>query len=192
MRFFYFLLFIAGTLCSHSQEIPESEFLMRMDRGEDMMNRGEYEEAEKEFLFILNNKEVLPTNLAFLFGRNSYHLGQFKQSINWLNKYIQLKGTKGRYYEEAVKFLDLSEENYIEIQRQRQKDMISELTDSNYDCGGLDKMICPVCKGSGVIVSQGAFGKTYKTCPYSAGEAYLSCQDYNDFMRGTMLPKLTN
>ena len=26
---------------------------------------------------------------------------------------------------------------------------------ANYDCGGLEKMLCPVCHGSGVIIESG-------------------------------------
>ena len=186
------LLILLATQAAIAQEITESEFLRRMDLGEDLMRKGNYEAAQQEFLFILNNKEVLPNNLAYLFGRNSYHLEQYKQSINWLNKYIQLKGTKGRYYDEAVKYLQFSEDRYLGIQRSRMTEAIAELPDPDYDCGGLQKMICPVCRGSGVVIKQGPFGETYKTCPYSAGEAYLSCKDYNDFMRGILEPKLTN
>ncbi len=175
-----------------AQEIPEGEFFRRMDLGEDLMNQGDYEAAQDEFLYILKNKEVLPTNLAYLFGRNSYHLNQFKQSINWLNKYLQIKGTKGQYHNDAVKYLHMAEEKYLAIQRSKNKSAISNLNANSYDCGGLDKMICPVCKGNGVIVTQGPFGNTYKTCPYSAGESFLSCDEYNDFMSGIMEPKLSN
>lgn len=176
----------------YSQEIPEGEFYRRMDLGEDFMKQGQYEEADVEFRFVLDNKKVLPSNLAYLFGRNSYHLNQHKQSINWLNKYIQLKGTKGQYYNEAVRYLHLAEEKYLEIQRQKQQATVQGLEPSSYDCGGLDKMICPVCKGDGVIITRGAFGNTYKTCPYSAGDSYLTCEEYNMFMSGILEPKLSN
>lgn len=187
------LLFIViFPILGFSQEITQGEFSRRLDLGEDLMKKGEYELAQSEFLFILENQKVLPPNLAYLFGRNSYHLSQYKQSINWLNKYIQIKGTKGPYHDEAVKFLNLSEDKYLEIQRSRTAEMTEKLANQRYDCGGLEKMICPVCKGNGVIISQGAFGESYKTCPYSGGESYLSCGDYNDFMSGLLEPKFTN
>lgn len=174
------------------QQITEADFLKRMDRGEDLMKQGNHEEADVEFRFVIDNMKVLPSEIAFLFGQNSYHLNKFKQSINWLNKYIQIKGTKGRYYEPAVQYLTRAESRYIEIQREKNKEMSSDLASGDYDCDGLDKMICPVCHGSGVIIKETHFGKVYKTCPYSAGEPYLSCEEYNLFMRGLLEPKITN
>lgn len=174
-----------------AQLISESEFLRRMDVGEDLMKKGNYEAANSEFLFILNNKDVLPANLAYFFGRNSYHMKQYKQSINWLNKYIQLKGTRGTYYAEAVQFLQRAEKEFLELNRiSREPNTNITLTAEDYDCGGLEKMICPVCKGNGVIVRKGSFesNRSYQTCPYSNGESYLSCEDYNKFMRGELDP----
>jgi tetratricopeptide (TPR) repeat protein len=184
---------LAGFLCFFitglsAQQISESEFARRMDRGELLMKEGRYEEAQEEFLFIINNKEVLPSNIAYFFGRNSYHIGEFKQSINWLNKYIQLKGTGGLYYNEAVSFLESAENEYMKIQRALSSATSQQLTNDDYDCGGLDKMICPVCKGSGVLIKQGPIDKYYQTCPYCEGNSYLSCEDYNLFMRGRLQP----
>lgn len=149
------------------------------------MKSGKYEEANQALLFVLGNLKPLPPKVAYLFGRNSYHLGQYKQSINWLNKYIQLQGTGGAYYDQAVSFLNRSEEQYMKIQRANSVDN-SLSTESLYDCGGLDKMICPVCKGEGVVIKKSAFGNTYQTCPYSKGLSYLSCEDYNLFMMGKL------
>ena len=182
-------LFLVGE--SLSQEITEGQFATAMDRGEALMKQGKYEEANESFLFVINNKEVLPSSIAFLFGQNSYHLQKYKQSINWLNKYIQIKGTQGRYYEPAVYYLQLSEKAYIEIQRKRSQEMANELVNEDYDCDGLDNMICPVCHGSGVIIKTGYFDKIYQTCPYSAGEGYLTCEEYNLFMRGLLEPKVS-
>ena len=140
----------------------------------------------------MQNMTTLPSNLAYYFGKNSYHLGKYKQSINWLNKYIQLKGARGRFYEDAVRILQLSEDEYLKVEREKSDEMRSSLSSGEYDCGGLEKMICPVCKGEGVLIKQGPFENLYKTCPYSAGEPYLTCEEYNLFMKGELEPKIKN
>ena len=171
--------------------IRDSEYFRRMDLGKEYMNSGKHQEAEIEFLFVINNREVLPGDIAYLFGRNSFHLDKYKQGINWLNKYIQLKGTKGRYYEPAIHYLQLAEDAYLKIQREKVLNMAREISNvPDFDCGGLDKMICPVCHGSGVIIQRNYFEEVYITCPYSGGEPYLSCSDYNLFMKGELKPKI--
>ncbi len=182
------VLFVGSSV---GQEITEGQLATAMDRGEELMKQGKFEDANESFLFVINNQKVLPSSMAFLFGQNSYHLKKYKQSINWLNKYIQIKGTQGRYYEPAVYYLQLAENAYIELQRKKMEDMAGELVNEDYDCDGLDNMICPVCHGNGVIIKAGYFDRIYKTCPYSAGEPYLSCEDYNLFMRGLLEPKVT-
>lgn len=179
-------LFIAS-LAVYAQEIPEREFYRRIDQGESFMKSGRYEEADQEFLFVLQNMPSLPPKVAYFFGRNSYHLGRYKQSINWLNKYLQLQGTSAAYYDQAVSFLDRAENEYMKIQRA--DTTLNDLTKpSFYDCGGLSKMICPVCNGNGVVIRSNPFGNVYETCHYCLGNSYLTCEDYNLFMMGKLDP----
>lgn len=168
----------------------ESELIGKMEKGAELMALGKYDSAQMLFQFVLQNMEKLPSEMAYFFGRNSFHLGKYKQSINWLNKYIQLKGTKGIYYEPAIQYLQYSEDEYLKIQRSQAKRFEEDIATAEYDCGGLEKMLCPVCHGSGVVVHAGIFDEVYKTCPYSLGEGYLSCKEYNLFMRGDLEPKL--
>ena len=56
---------------------------------------------------ILNNNRV-SSELTFLFGKNSFFLEKYEQSINWLNKYLELKGESGIFSDESIKFLELS------------------------------------------------------------------------------------
>lgn len=189
IKLIYFSTFIFGAQLSNAQIIRESTFNQKIQQGAKWMAIGQYDSAQAAFRFVLDNKKKLPSDLVYYFGRNSYHIKKYKQSINWLNKYIQLKGTKGKYYEIALQYLHYAEEEYRKIIRKDQKIVQEELNSADYDCGGLSKMLCPVCRGSGVIVSDGVFGKTYKTCPYSLGEGYLSCEEYNLFMRGKLKPR---
>ncbi|MEM6641343.1 MAG: hypothetical protein AAF616_00075 [Bacteroidota bacterium] len=189
VKHLFLVLLLLGSFLGQGQIIRESELRRRMDVGAELMATGYYDSAQVLFQSVLQNMEKLPSEVAYLFGRNSYHLGKYKQSINWLNKYIQLKGTKGRYYEAAIQFLQFAEDEYLRIQRQAAKQVSIDLNSAEYDCGGLEKMLCPVCHGSGVVIQAGVFERVYKTCPYSLGEGYLSCDEYNLFMRGELAPK---
>ena len=65
-----------------------------MEEGVNLMEGGKYEEADRIFKRVLRNMEVLPAEISYYFGKNSYFLNQYKQSINWLNKYIELHWLK--------------------------------------------------------------------------------------------------
>lgn len=173
-------------------QVLKTDLTRRIDVGREMMLGGSYDSADYQFSIVLQKLQPLPSEMAYYYGRNSYHLGKYKRAINWLNKYIQLKGARGIHYEETVQFLQLSEEAYL---RERREDAIAvseELASIDFDCGGLEKMLCPVCSGSGVIIEPGKFDPIYKTCPYSLGEGFLSCEDYNLFMKGKLEPKISD
>ncbi len=190
MKYLLFPLFVLLVYMSHAQRAMDGAVSMKLDQAVELLLKGQYEAADKEFRELFTIMETLPSDLAYYFGRNSYHLQKYKQSINWLNKYIQLKGTRGRFYEEATRYLQYSEEEYIKENQARRKNMESDLSGGEYDCGGLAKMICPVCHGNGVVIKKGAFENLYTTCPYSLGESFLSCEEYNLFMKGSLKPKL--
>ena len=190
MRKLFTTYFILGLLICQAQIVRENELNLKIEQGAQLMALGNYDSAQVLFQFVLQNMEKLPSEVAYFFGRNSFHLEKYKQSINWLNKYIQLKGTKGTYYEPAIQYLQYAEDEYLRIQRSQAKRFKDDLEDANYDCGGLEKMICPVCHGSGVVIQSGIFEEVYSTCPYSLGEGYLSCDEYNQFMRGELEPKI--
>src|SRR5262245_27784103 len=62
-----------------------------------LMETGLYEQADVKFLYVLKNIKSVPSDLAYYFGENSYQIGKYKQSVDWLNKYIQLKGSTGKF-----------------------------------------------------------------------------------------------
>jgi tetratricopeptide (TPR) repeat protein len=186
---FFFVLFL-GILASG--QVLKTDLNRRIDVGKEMMLGGSYDSADYQFSIVLQKLQPLPSEMAYLYGRNSYHLGKYKRAINWLNKYIQLKGARGIHYEETVQYLQLSEEAYIKERKENALAVSEELATTDFDCGGLGKMLCPVCSGSGVIIEPGKFDPIYKTCPYSLGEGFLSCEDYNLFMKGKLEPKISD
>lgn len=148
-----------------------------------------YEEADEKFLYALKNSKSIPSDLTYHFGRNSFYLGKYKQSVDWLNKYIQLKGTTGQYSEASAEWLKKAETELLKEQKVQSKQAAEILSkDYDIDCGPAGKVVCPVCNGATVIIKKGYFGETYKTCPYCSKHGFLSCEDYNKLVRGQLSP----
>ena len=164
--------------------------LKDLDTGVDFLETGNYKEADVYFRKVLKKVEVLPTNLSYYFGKNSFYLNKYKQSIDWLSKYIELEGAKGRFFSDAVEHLNKAESEYRKQREAEIQKVVAELsTEREIDCGISGKVKCPVCHGEGVIIKEGAFGKEYTTCPYSDGQGMLTCEEFNLLIRGRLKPK---
>lgn len=161
---------------------------MRIDSAVRLSEEGHYEEADKKFVSILKTIRSVPSDLTFYFGRNSFLLGKFKQSVDWLNKYIQLKGTQGQFSEQAIEWLGKAETELMkekEKEAQRAAEVLSR--DFEIDCGPTGKVMCPTCKGSTVVVKRNYFGEVYKTCPSCSKRGYLTCPEYNKLLKGQLI-----
>lgn len=161
----------------------------RMDSAIVLMNMERYEEADAKFRSVLTNIKSVPSDLTFHFGKNSYFLGKYKQSIDWLTKYIQLKGTTGQYSTEASEWLKKAEQGLLQ-ERQVQNAKAVELLSRDFtiDCGPAGKVVCPVCNGSTVIIKKTYLGDKYSTCGYCNKTGQLSCDDYNKLLKGQLKP----
>lgn len=174
----------------NQQQARRAEVARTIEQGVALMDEGDHEGAEAKFKEVLKNAEVVPTDLTFYFGKNSYHLGRYQQSIDWLNKYIELKGTTGQHYEECTEYLKNSNEAFLLVRKEEREEAKRILTSSyDIDCGPAGKVICPVCMGKGVIIEKGPFGNSYRTCPYSDEHGYLTCEEYNKLLKGELKPK---
>ena len=155
------------------------------------MDAGNYPEADERFKEVLKNLDVLPAEICYYFGKNSYYIEEYKQSINWLNKYIELKGTKGQFFKSCVEYLEKSEQAYLVQQESEKENILYELSRENeFDCGGNQFFKCPICKGEGVVFEPGKINNVlYKTCPYCAGNGRITCDEYKLFLKGELKPK---
>ena len=75
---------------------------------ENLILQKKYLEADSILKEKIKNSDKVSSDLTFLFGKNSFFLNKYKQSINWLNKYLELRGQAGKYSDETIKFLELS------------------------------------------------------------------------------------
>jgi len=189
MKSIYIFLFIFVTFTAQAQGILHTQGITKMDRGKDAMYDGDYLVADKLFKEALASIEKLPSQLVYFFGRNSYHLKRHKQAIDWLNKYIALKGTVGQYSDEAIKYLEQANLAYVESRSNEIEAVANQLNnEGRIDCPN-DRVICPVCQGSGVVITAGSFELNYKICPYSGLEGILTCDEYNLYLKGQLDPK---
>jgi hypothetical protein len=173
------------------EQYKRSMLMRVLDSGVQFMDEGKYALADQKFQYVLKNTKSVPSDLTFYFGKNSYYLEKYKQSIDWLNKYIQLKGTNGQFSEEAAQFLKKSENEFLKEKSQAVTKAAEVLsTDYDIDCGPDGKVVCPVCKGDHVITKKGAFGMTYQTCGYCNEHGLLTCEEYNQLLRGQLKSKL--
>tara|TARA_B100000575_G_scaffold293921_1_gene307051 strand:+ start:339 stop:899 length:561 start_codon:yes stop_codon:yes gene_type:complete len=140
---------------------------------------------------ILNNNRV-SSELTFLFGKNSFFLEKYEQSINWLNKYLELKGESGIFSDESIKFLELSNSKNLIENSKNIENVYVELYSYNYiDCQN-NRKVCPICKGTSVMIIETDVSKIYKTCPFSDNKGFLTCDEYNLFLRGKLKAKTSN
>jgi tetratricopeptide (TPR) repeat protein len=173
------------------QRQAEQQRLMRLqlDSAVALMDLGEHEKADQKFLKILKNVKSVPTDLTFYFGKNSFFLNKYKQSVDWLNKYIQLKGMSGQFSQEALLWKMRAEDELLKERAEESKHASEVLAqDYDIDCGPSGKVICPVCNGTTVIIKKGYINDTYKTCGYCQHTGVLSCDDYNKLLRGQLKP----
>ncbi|MCC5931717.1 MAG: hypothetical protein JJU28_20895 [Cyclobacteriaceae bacterium] len=186
----------------HNLVAQDEELMIReMETGARLMAEGRYQEADRRFRFVLDNSRVLPADIAFYFGANSYYLERYKQSINWLNKYIELKGTSGQFFDKSTEMLQLAEDKYREINmastrspETTERDTLRTRNSEDrvfalVDCGDT-KVVCPVCNGRGVIIKTSVFGeRSYKTCPFGDEHGLLTCEEYNLLLQGKLEPR---
>jgi tetratricopeptide (TPR) repeat protein len=162
---------------------------LELDSAVILTDRGEYARADTKYLYALKNLKSVPSDLAYNFGRNSYMVGKYAQAIDWLNKYIQLKGVSGTYYDDAVTWLDKANAARLKERQEESSKVSSIVLSRNYDIEcPTGKVNCPVCNGLTVTVKRTYLGETYKPCTTCSQKGYLSCADFNKLLRGELKP----
>lgn len=189
MKSFLISFIIIAAFSAQAQRPTDGEYLGMMDKAAEMMYSGDHKKADSVFHIVLKNLKVLPAELAFYFGRNSFYMEKNKQAINWLNKYIELKGTKGQYFDESIQLLEVANSKFATQRIEDVAEVVAELSrDTRIECP-TGRMLCPVCNGSGVLIKEGKFEPIYQTCPFSGGDGFLTCDEYNLFLRGELAPE---
>ena len=149
-----------------------------------------YKEANRSFRRALATNKVLPTNLSYYFAETLYHLGQYQNSKNFVEKYLGLTGYSGDFYNEASNLSELLIIRFTEIMECHRCNRFGyrllacdQCEASGYEiaechqCMGLGNSLCPKCTGGGVNITVDAFGqKLYEECDKCNGIGYIPCE----------------
>jgi len=177
---FIFFLFTSVNLFSQNEDSISNLILSK-----------KYNTADSLLKKTIIEQKSVSSEITFLFGKNSYFLKKYDQSINWLNKYLELKGQNGFFSDESIKLLELSNAKNLTEMDKNIENVYVELYSYNYiDCPS-NRKICPICDGSSVMIIETEISKIYKTCPFSDNKGFLTCDEYNLFLRGKLKPKNT-
>jgi tetratricopeptide (TPR) repeat protein len=171
------------------QAQQQRQLRAQLDSAVLLTDAGLYAAADAKYLAVLKGMRSIPSDLTYHFGRNSFHLQKYSQSVDWLNKYIQLKGTTGQHYEDALAWLKKAEQMVL-AEKQQQAEAAGEILSRDFeiDCGPTGRVVCPVCNGSTVVIRKTYLGESYKTCGYCSKNGYLNCSEYNQLLRGELKP----
>lgn len=190
-----FAAFPVADVLAQFEEYERGQKLKYLDLGIKQYENGRYEDADESFRQVLESMNVLPAEICYYFGANSFYLENYKQSINWLNKYIALKGTSGQFFEECTRYLQRAEEKYLLASNPESENSYDPSESIDYtvmpriDCGPSGKVVCPVCKGQTVIIKRTAMSLDYRSCPYCDNHGNLNCDEYNLLLLGELKPK---
>lgn len=185
------LLFVAGLGYQAKAQQQTQDPRRKIDSAIYYLDIGQYVKADELFMTALEQIDVLSADFCFHFGKNSFFMNKYAQSIDWLNKYLELKGSRGQYSRETLDILEKAEEAF------RNNRTASSGADVNskffylntIQCKEDDLITCPVCKGDDVITTTDRFGeRLYKTCPYS-NNGVLTCIEFNLLIQGNLKPK---
>ena len=119
------------------------------------MEKGNYEKANVFFRQIIEKSLPIPPEMPYFFAKTLFEIGQYDNSQNFLNKYIEINGTRGENYANA---------------RELQKHLAKPLQ-AIKDCQLCDKRgyrieICPTCTGKKQIE---------QSCLYCRGKGIVGC-----------------
>jgi DnaJ-class molecular chaperone len=189
----YFLLFTFSAIFL----VPEFSYAQRQKETLDYhyenaraeMDKGDYEAANLQFRKILKLGVKLPSEMPYLFAKTLYEVEQYQNSQSFLNKYFEIMGKAGTYYDNANVLQDLLEKQlnksltcqYCDYSGYRLETCVTcagkkQLLKACDYCEAKGKVGCTACSGDGVLIQLGAMGnRSYKTCHQCKGEGINIC-----------------
>ena len=167
----------------------DAEVVKYYQEGIANFDRGNYDVANVSFRKALATNKVLPTNLSYYFAETLYQIRQYQNSINFVDKYLELAGQGGDFYEEAIYLKGLIEQEFVAIREcHRCNSFGYRLVPCQrcastgieqgacFECRGKGQTLCPKCTGKGVYITLDKFNQQlFETCSRCAGDGAIVC-----------------
>jgi hypothetical protein len=190
LLFCFSLLCICASLDLSAQKVSDHQILKRTEAAKKLMDEGRYDAAYTTFRDILSSGKVLPTNLSYYFAETLYHIGQYQNSQNFIDKYLKISGKGGDYFDEATmlstlllkEFNLISACNYCDVSGYRLIPCthchgVKNIIESCHLCNAAGITTCKKCEGEGVLIIIDVFNeKKYQTCDKCDGNGYHLCE----------------
>ena len=184
---FFYLVPFNNSIAQASR--TDYELSQKMKQALTYMQEGNYDNANTVFRNILATEKVLPNNLSYHFALTLYHINQYRNSDNFLNKYFKLTGKAGDFYDESLQLQDLLKIEFTKIENCQLCDVNGykyvtctfckgqkTILESCTKCRGVGKISCLKCKGEGVVITIDAFNeRKYQTCDRCEGKGIHIC-----------------
>lgn len=185
-----FLIILFSCLFISNSGFAQDNYAREMlEKAKTHMKNDNYSAANDVFREMLDDVDVLPTEMSYYFALTLFHLKQYENSRNFIEKYLNLTDHGDDHHEQAIKLkeklkpknLEIKECDYCNLQGYRlitcnKCDGKGETTQVCTLCGGNGKTACPRCHSDGIVEYAGPLGNAlFKKCPECNGKGVTEC-----------------
>jgi tetratricopeptide (TPR) repeat protein len=153
------------------------------------MGKGDYEKANAYFRQIIENNLSIPPEMPYYFAETLFELGQYDNSLNFLNKYLEINGFKGDNYEAAKSLEAKLKSNMASIYNCKLCDPRGyryqncptcegerQIEQACMYCKARGMVGCTKCRGSGLVTNKNVFNiLEYYECDKCSGDGKHTC-----------------
>lgn len=184
IKYIYYILLCVCSLqmlqpvSAQDSRNEKKEMLVLLDQAKQQMSAEDYVAANRSFRKMLDMNTVLPTEMCYYFANTLYMLGQYENSLRFVEKYQSLAGKGGEYFRDSERLMDLLRKEMETIRACAQCDLKGYVLEECHYCEGQGQMVqncrkcfgrekikCESCQGEGVVIRKNSFGqKTYQSC----------------------------
>lgn len=150
---------------------------------------GNYERANAYFRQIIDSGLPIPQEMPYYFAETLFHLGQYDNSANFLNKYLQINGFRGDNYESAralesrlkapldeIQSCQLCDRRGYQYQVCHTCEGHKEIEQPCNHCKEKGVVGCSRCVGSGLVTIRNVFNIVeYYECEKCSGKGRYTC-----------------